>query len=53
MQLFRLGISIVNIDKHEDRIINFTSITSIRPKLSRFMFKMFKAFVPAKPIATP
>ena len=26
----------------------FTSITNIRPKLSRFMFKMFKAFVPTK-----
>ena len=31
----------------------FTSITNIRPKLSRVMFKMFKAFVPTKPIATP
>ena len=49
MQLFRLGISIVNVDKHEDGIIN----TNIRPKLSCFMFKMFKALVPTKPIVTP
>ena len=31
----------------------FTTITNIRPKLSHFKFKMFKAFVPTKPMATP
>ena len=32
---------------------SFTSITNIRPKLSRLMFKMFQAFAPTKPKATP
>ena len=31
----------------------FTSITNTRPKLTCFMFKMFKAFIPTKPMATP
>ena len=31
----------------------FTSITNTRPKLTRFMFKMFKAFVLTKPMAAP
>ena len=31
----------------------FTAIINIRPKLSRLAFKMFKAFVPTKPTATP
>ena len=37
MELFWLGISIVNVN--EDGIL---------PKLSHFIFKMFKAFVPTK-----
>ena len=53
MQLFRLDISIVNVNKHETESSIFTSITNIRPKISRFMFKMFKTFVPTKLIATP
>ena len=31
----------------------FTSITNIRPTLSRLMFKMFKVFVRTKLMATP
>lgn len=30
----------------------FTSVTDIRPELLRFMFKIFKAFVPKNIIAT-
>ena len=30
----------------------FTSVTDIRPKLLRFIFKIFKAFVPKNIIAT-
>ena len=40
MQLFWLGIGIVSVNKHET-------------ESSSLMFKMFKAFVPTKPIATP
>ena len=53
MQLFRLSSSIVNVDKHKDKSSSFTTITSIHPKSPRFMFKMFKVFVPTKPMATP